>query len=417
MSTETFVIVGGGLAAAEAAKTLRGDGFDGDIVIVGEEPHLPYERPELSKGYLRGETARTSLLVRDEDAYATERIEVRSGVAATELRLAESTVVLDGGRTVRFDALLLATGAAPRRGGLSDADLPGVHVLRTFEDADAIREAARTSSSAVVVGGGWIAAETAASLAQLGLAVSLVVPGSLPLERHVGRAVGEHIAALHRRHGVSIMSGSRVTGITGTTSADGVALADGRVVRGDLVVLGLGAAPRTELAAAAGLAVADGIVVDELLQTGAHRVFAAGDVASAWHPRYGEHVRSEHWDNARRQARTAARNMLGRREPYDRVPYVFSDQFEDSMELLGRRQPGDEAVLRRAMPDAAGLVAFWLADGRVVAGMHVSTPGVKRAINRLIEGGRIVDPRLLADVRVPLDDLPDAVERSAELAG
>jgi 3-phenylpropionate/trans-cinnamate dioxygenase ferredoxin reductase subunit len=376
-TTETFVIVGGGLAAAEAAKTLRADGFDGRLVIVTEEDRQPYERPPLTKQFLRGEVGEDTLLAQAPDFYEEQRVEVATANPAVRLDPAQHRVQLRDGAELRYDGLLIATGARAVRPSIDGADRPSVHVVRTAEDSARLRAHAREAGTAIVAGGGWIAAETAASLTQLGVRVTLVIPGEEVLERHLGSRVGRMFSDLHERHGVRLVRRARVEGVVG----GGVQLTDGQRVGGDLVVLGFGAEPATELGSSAGLAIADGILVDERLATAADGVFAAGDVASAWHPRYGRRVRSEHWDNARRQARTAAHNLLGAGETYDRVPYFFSDQFELGMELIGLPQEADELAVRR---EADGIVALWARDGRVVAGMHADLRDTKKTIDQLV---------------------------------
>ena len=296
----------------------------------------------------------------------------------------------------------IATGAHANRPSLPGIDEPWVHVIRTAADSDGLRTAASTASSAVVVGGGWIAAETAASLRQLGLAVTLVVTGSEILERHLGPVVGRELTALHERNGVRVMPAGRAVALEAVGGRRGVRLASGELVEGDIAVLGLGATPSTDLATSAGLAVGDGIVADEHLATAAEGVFVAGDVASAWHPRYGERVRSEHWDNARRQGRTAARNMVGRDEAYERVPYFYSDQFDLGLELFGRPAGADDPLVRRE--DGGGLVALWLRDGAAVAGMHANLRGRRKALDALVTAGARVDRAAFADPAVPLEE-------------
>jgi 3-phenylpropionate/trans-cinnamate dioxygenase ferredoxin reductase subunit len=266
-------------------------------------------------------------------------------------------------------------------------------------DADRLRDATRGATSAVVAGGGWIAAEVAASLRQVGLEVTLVVPGAEVLERHLGPVAARELSGIHERNGVRLVRSSRVVAIDETGGRRSVRLAGGDVVEGDLAVLGLGATPATELAVAAGLAVEDGIVADEHLATAAPGVFVAGDVASAWNPRYGERVRSEHWDNARRQGRTAARNMLGGAEAYDRVPYFFSDQFDLGLEMLGRPGQGSDILVRR---EDAGIVAAWVRDGAVVAAMHTNLWDTRKPLDRLVSAGARIDAARFVDPSVPL---------------
>jgi 3-phenylpropionate/trans-cinnamate dioxygenase ferredoxin reductase component len=402
----TYVIVGGGLAAAEAAKTLRADGFEGRLVVVAAEPHLPYERPALSKEYLRGDVGPDKLLAQPASFYEQEGVELHTGRRAFGIDLSTRTVALDDGHDIRFDRLLLATGARPVRPAIEGVDRPWVHLVRTLDDADRLRVAAAGAESAVVAGGGWIGAETAASLRQMGLLVTLVVPGRELLERQLGADVGAVLSELHERHGVRIVRNARVGSIVDGRVGRGVRTADGDVVVGDIVVLGFGALPAVELAAAAGLPVGDGILVDERLMTAAEGVYAAGDVASAWHPRYGRRVRSEHWDNARRQARTAARNLLGGSEAYERIPYFFSDQFELGLETIGRPSDGEEVLQRR---DEAGSIALWLRGGRVVAGMHANVWDAKKDLDRLVSSAARIDARRFRDPDVPLGALLAAI--------
>ena len=401
-SQPTFAIVGGGLAAAEAAKTLRAEGFEGRLVIVADELHLPYERPALSKEFLRGEAGQEKLFAQRPEFYEQERIELLTGTRAVGLDPRGRSLTLDDGHIVRFDRLLLATGARAIRPDGGTQQEPWVHVVRTMQDAVRLRESARGASSAVVAGGGWIAAEIAASLSQMGLSVSLVVPGSEILERHLGRAVGARLGQLHERHGVRVVRRSRVATTFEDRAGHGVRLEDGSTVVGDIVVLGFGATPATELADGAGLEVAGGVLVDEHLMTQAEGIFAAGDVAAAWHPRFGRHLRLEHWDNARRQGRTAARNLLGRAETFDRLPYFFSDQFELGLESIGLHDEDDDVIVR---DEKDGFVVLWLRAGRVTAGMHANLWDAKAPIERLVAARATIDPAAFADPSLPLTSL------------
>jgi|SoiMethySBSTD1v2_1073268.scaffolds.fasta_scaffold169328_2 3-phenylpropionate/trans-cinnamate dioxygenase ferredoxin reductase subunit len=399
-TTRTFVIVGGGVAAAEAAKTLHAEGYADDLLVVTGEPRPPYERPPLTKEYLRGEAGDEKLVKQPASFYEDAGIELRTGVHAEALDVRGRSLALDTGEAVRFDRLLLATGSRALLPRLDGVDAPWVHVVRTAADADRLREAAGSSSSVVVAGGGWIGAETAASLRQMGLAVTLVIPGSEVLERHLGAELGRELSDLQERHGVRLVRSSRVSGLRETAGMREVVLDTGEILATDLAVLGLGAVPAHELAIAAGLATDDGVLVDERLRSSADVVFAAGDVASAWTPRYGDRVRSAHWDNARRQARTAARNMLGMAEAYDRVPYFYSDQYDLGMEILGRPDLGADQHLRRT---DEGLVAVWTRDGVVVAGAHANVWDSKQVLDRLIAERAVIDPEMFRDPAVPLD--------------
>jgi 3-phenylpropionate/trans-cinnamate dioxygenase ferredoxin reductase subunit len=405
MPARTHVIVGASLAGATAATTLRKEGFDGRIVLIGDETELPYERPELSKGYLTG-TGTKSLFVHPDDAYVDADIDLRLGQKVQRIEPEARRVVVDGA-AVPYDRLLLATGARPRRPTGPGADLDGVLTLRTMADADAIRARALTATSIVVVGGGWIGSEVAASLRSMDLPVTLVMATPRPLETVLGPQVGEIYRAAHERHGVRLVTGSMVARFDGDTSVAGVRLEDGRRIPADLVVVGIGAEPRTGLAIEAGFAVDDGILVDDRLETSVAGVFAAGDVANAIHPTYERRLRLEHWDNARRQARTAAANMLGARTRYARIPYFYSDQYELGMEYRGFAPTWDEVVVR-GDPGSGEFLAFWLRADRVAAAMNVNVWDMGPALQALVAAAATVDRSQLADTARPLTELTRA---------
>jgi 3-phenylpropionate/trans-cinnamate dioxygenase ferredoxin reductase subunit len=400
-SDRTFVIVGAGLAGAKAAETLRAEGFDGRIVLVGAEAERPYERPPLSKEYLRGEAGRDKVYVHDEGFYAANDVELRLGTSAVSLDTATAELALDDGRRLRYDRLLLATGAEPRRLPIPGGDLDGIHYLRSVGDSDALRERLDRGGSVVVVGAGWIGAEAAASARQRGLDVTVVEPAAVPLERVLGSEVGAVYRDIHADHGVRMLLGTGVEAFEGDTAVERVRTTDGRELACDFVIVGIGVTPRTELAARAGIAVGDGILVDEHLRTSAPNVFAAGDVAGAQHPFYGERIRVEHWANALHQGPVAARNMDGRAEPFDRLPYFFSDQYDVGMEYSGFARTWDRVVFR-GDPATREFIAFWLLGDRVVAGMNVNVWDVVDPIQRLIRERVSVDDRRLADPGVPL---------------
>ena len=401
---KTFVIVGAGLAGAKAAETLREEGFDGRILLVGDEPELPYERPPLSKGYLAGESPRDAAHVHPESVYAERDIELLAGVQATGLDTGRHLVGLADGRSLHYDRLLIATGAVPRRPAIEGIDLAGVHVLRTLADADALRAGITAGGRVAVIGAGWIGCEVAASARSLGAEVTLVEAGAAPLGV-LGPELGHFYAGVHRDHGVRLLTEARVERIEGRDRVERVRLAGGDAVECDTVVVGVGVAPDTRFAAAGGLEIDDGIVVTADLHTSAPDVFAAGDVALALHPRYGRHVRVEHWANALNQGIAAARSMLGRGDPYERLPYFFSDQYDVGMEYAGLHAPTDRFVARGTLASRP-LQAFWLdADDRISAGMHVDDWDAIDPIKQLIESDVVVDPDRLADPAVALDDV------------
>jgi 3-phenylpropionate/trans-cinnamate dioxygenase ferredoxin reductase subunit len=403
-SDQTFVIAGASLAGAKAAETLRSEGFDGRVVLIGTERERPYERPPLSKDYLRGESGREQVYVHEEGFYAEHEIELRLGVTATHLDPSSRLLALDDGDPLRYDRLLLTTGSEPRRLSIPGAELDGVHYLRSVGDSDALRERLDRGGSVVVVGAGWIGAEVAASARQRGLDVTIVEPQSVPLEGALGAELGAVYRDVHADHGVRLLLETGVEAFEGGAAVERVRTSDGQVLACDFVVVGVGIEPRTQLASAAGLAVDDGVLVDEHLQTIVPGVFAAGDVANAWHPFYRERIRVEHWANALNQGPAAARSMLDRREPYDTIPYFFSDQYDIGMEYAGYASTWDRIVFR-GDPASREFIAFWLVEDRVVAGMNVNVWDVTDHIQRLIRERVSVDDGRLADPDVSLEAL------------
>jgi 3-phenylpropionate/trans-cinnamate dioxygenase ferredoxin reductase subunit len=403
-TTDTFVIVGAGLAGAKAAETLRSEGFEGRVVLVGEEAERPYERPPLSKTYLRGESTREASYVHAEDFYGEHNIELLTGTRVSTIDTAASKIVLAGGRRLRFHRLLLATGASPRRLRVPGADLDGIHCLRELRDADALRQRLGSGVTVAVVGAGWIGAEVAASARQQGADVTVIDPLSTPLERVLGAQVGQVYRDLHTDHSVRFALNTGVEAFQGDSHVEAVRTSDGRVLGCDVVVVGVGAIPNTALAEQAGLAVDDGVVVDERLRTSAPTIFAAGDVANALHPLYGRHVRVEHWANALNQGPAAARAMLGTGEPYDRVPYFYSDQYDLGMEYSGVASGSDEVVFR-GDPASREFLAFWLQDGVVTAAMSVNVWDVTEPLQALIRRRARVSRARLANPDVALGDL------------
>jgi 3-phenylpropionate/trans-cinnamate dioxygenase ferredoxin reductase component len=401
--SQTFVIVGAGMAGGKAAETLREEGFDGRIVLLGAEPERPYERPPLSKDYLRGEAERGGVYLQEDAGWYEEHdVELRASATADSLDVGGRAVVLADGERVSYDALLLATGAEPKRPPIPGVDLDGVHVLRTFADSDTLRAVIDAGGRLVVVGAGWIGCEVAASARQKGMEVALVEPRSLPLEGVLGPELGAFYRDVHADHGVALHLGTGVEAIEGEGRAERVRTSDGTVLEGDAVLLGVGVAPRTALAEGV-LDVDDGILVDASLRASADGVFAAGDVANHDHPLFGR-LRVEHWANALEQGPSAARAMLGQNAVYERVPYFFSDQYDVGMEYAGHSAPGDEVVLR-GDPAAREFIAFWLRDGRVAAGMNVNVWDVNEHIQQLVRSGASVDRARLRDPDVPLDEL------------
>src|SRR4051812_2272999 len=399
--TDTFIIAGAGLAGAKAAETLREEGFDGRLVMIGAEPERPYERPPLSKDYLRGDAERETIYVHPEGFYAEHDIELKLGRRAVELDLRERELVLDDGEWLHYDRLLLTTGAEPRRLAIPGSELDGVLYLRSVADCDVLRGRLDQGGSVVVVGAGWIGCEAAASARSRGLDVTVVDPQAVPLEHVLGRELGTVYRDIHLDHGVRMQLGTGVDRFEGAGAVERVHTSDGDAIDCDFVVVGVGVRPRIELAERAGIAVGDGILADERLQTSAPGVFVAGDAAGAQHPFYGERVRVEHWANALEQGPGAARNMLGRELAYERLPYFFSDQYDVGMEYTGHARTRDRVVFR-GDPATREFIAFWLDGDRIVAGMNVNVWDVVDPIQRLIRERTAVDDHRLAAPHVPL---------------
>jgi 3-phenylpropionate/trans-cinnamate dioxygenase ferredoxin reductase component len=418
------VIVGGGLAAATAAGTLREEGFAGPLVLLSAEQHLPYERPPLSKSYLAGDSAFEEAFVHPQEFYDSHDVTLRLGAPATGIDL-DAHAVTVGEDRIGYARLLLATGSSARRLPLADDSGAGVAYLRTIEDSDRIKAALRPGRRVVILGGGWIGLEVAATARTAGCEVVVVEPLAQPLLRVLGPTLGGTFAALHRGHGVDVRTTTNVTAIerrpddVGTGAGPDhdspavVHLDDGTTLVADLLLVGIGASPNVELARNAGLTVEDGVLADERLRTSHPDVFVAGDLANARHPKLGRRLRVEHWDNAKGQGATAARNMLGHQEDYDRLPYFFTDQYDLGMEYVGHVGAGgyDELVVR-GDPEEGVFTAFWVAGGRVLAAMHANDWDAADPIRAIVEAGASgqvddggVDLAALRDSRIPLDEL------------
>ena len=404
MSKQTFVIAGASLAGAKAAQELREHGFDGRVVLIGAEPERPYERPPLTKDYLRGESEREKAYVHGADFYEQHEIELMTGTTVTAIDPDGSVVTLDGGPELSFDRLLLTTGSEPRPIPAPGAELDGIYYMRSLADCDVLRRRLDDSGRVAVVGAGWIGSEFAASARQLGLEVTVIDPLALPNERIFGAEVGAFYRDVHVQHGVDMLLGQGVEAFEGDGAVARVRTSAGRVVECDFAVVGIGITPRTGLAAEAGLAVDNGVVTNDRLETSAPGIFAAGDLASAWHPFYEQHIRVEHWANALNQGPAAARAMLGEDVSYDRIPYFFSDQYDVGMEYSGYATSWDEVVFRGDR-DGGEFIAFWLSDGRVIGGMNVNVWDVNQHVQDLIRSRRAVDVAALTDPDTPLDSL------------
>ncbi len=402
---QRFVIVGGGLAAARAAETLRDEGFDGAVILVSVEDELPYERPVLSKGYQLGTEARESAYVHDRTWYDEHRIELRLGTWVTGLDRAARQVQVDGGEPIAYDKLLLATGSWPRRIHVPGADLDGVLYLRDLPEADAIKQAIEGGGPIAIIGAGWIGLELAAAAREHDVAVTVLEVAALPLQRVLGDQVSEAIAQLHRDHGVDLRLGLGVTEITGTDGkVSGVTDANGQQIEATSVIVGIGVDPQVDWIAASGITVEDGVLVSASLQTSDPLVYAAGDIASVDHPVLGRRVRVEHWAMANDSGPVAAKAMLGQDVAFDALPFFFSDQYDVGLEYIGFVAPGEaDQVVVRGDTDSHEFMAFWLVGGEVRAGMHMNLwdfgiDPIKALIGKQVDAGRLADPDVeLAD--------------------
>ena len=408
MSTQTFVIVGASLAGAKAAEQLRERAFDGRIVLIGSEADRPYERPPLSKEYLQGHAEREKIYVHPSDFYDENEIELMTETTVTAIDPAAATVTLQPGGELTYDKLLLTTGSEPRRLSVPGADLDGIHYLRAVGDSDVLRRHLTPGRRVAVVGAGWIGSEVAASARQRGVEVTLIDPLALPNVRVFGTEMGEFYRDVHASHGVSLALGEGVEAFEGDGTVAAVRVTGGRRIECDFAVVGVGVTPRDHLARDAGLTLDNGVVVDEHLQSSAPNIYAAGDVANFWHPFFETRMRVEHWSNALNGGPAAARSMLGDPAGYDRIPYFFSDQYDVGMEYSGYAPAWDRVVFRGER-EGGEFIAFWLSEGRVVAGMNVNVWDVNPQVQAIIRSRRQVDVAALTDPDTPLESLAGEV--------
>lgn len=402
---QQVVIVGGGLAGAKTAEALRDEGFTGSIVIFASERHAPYERPPLSKDYLRGESTADDVLVHPSDWYAAHDVDLRIGTAVTAIERQERRVVATDGNLTAYDKLVIATGASPRRSTLPGAELVNVLYLRTIEDSDRLRSAFVDGAQVVIIGGGWIGLEGASSARAAGAAVTLLEMTEQPLIGVLGATLGASFAALHREHGVDLRTGVTVDAIEsgdGGVTAGSVRLGDGTSIPADVVVVGIGVTPNADLAVTSGLDVDNGILVDAQGRSSDPDVFAVGDVANAETPALGRRVRVEHWANALDRPPSVAKGVLGKAGDFEKLPFFYSDQYDLGLEYSGRAGPDDEVVIRGDLPGREYL-AFWVdSHDHVTAGMNVNTWDVQDDIQVLVASHRPVDRTKLADPDVAL---------------
>jgi 3-phenylpropionate/trans-cinnamate dioxygenase ferredoxin reductase component len=406
---ETKVIVGASLAGGSAAATLRKEGFEGKVVLIGAEPQPPYERPPLSKEYLRGESPFENALVQKSDFYRENAIETRFGVRATRVDAVEKAVELDDGERIAYDGLLIATGGRNRRLPIPGLDLEGIFQLRTVADCDRIREEITPVRKAVVVGMGFIGSEVAASLRQSGVEVTVVDRNKVPLRRVLGEEVGRVMEGIHRDHETELIFEDMVAAFEGAGRVERVTTQHGRRIECDFVVVGLGVEPVTELLAGTGVEIDNGILVDEYCRTTVEGIYAAGDVANHYHPVFGRYIRVEHWQNALKQGPAASRSMLGKGESYEEIPWFWSDQYDYNLQYTGFHTEWDELVVRGSTEER-NFVAFYRRDGRVLAAVAINRGRDLRRSTGLIKAQDRLEAARLRDPDVDLRTLVDAAD-------
>ena len=399
----TILIIGGGQAGAQAVDTLRREGFAGRLILVSEEPSLPYQRPPLSKKFLSGELPADRLPFRHQAFYDEHRIELKLGLKATRLDPAARRVFLSNGEEVVYDRLLLCLGAISRQLTCPGADLPGVHYLRSIGDVPKIQEALKSGARAVIIGGGYIGLETAATARKMGCAATVLEMADRVMNRVVASNVSEYFAHEHRVQGVKIICNARVVRLEGTNRVERVVCADGTTYETDLLVVGVGALANMQLAADAGLACENGIVVDEYCRSSDPAIYAAGDCT--YHPslRFETRVRLESVDNAFEQAKTAALNILGRATMHDRVPWFWSDQFDNKLLIVGLSQGHDQQVTR-GDPATRSFSVCYLKGGELLAVEAINHSKDYMAARKLIADRAHPDINKLAEPSIPLKE-------------
>ncbi|MHA6968690.1 NAD(P)/FAD-dependent oxidoreductase [Glutamicibacter bergerei] len=404
MGQDSIVIVGGGLAAATTVNELREQGHTGTISLIGQEQELPYERPPLSKGYLQGNDKLEDFTVNPASWYQEHNVQLHLGVRAEKIDRENQQVSLSDGSTVDYDQLVLATGARPNLGGkqpFEGHDLPGVHLLRTVEQAKALRETLSEDTQLAVIGSGWIGMEVAASARSRGARVTVYSPDEVPLAKVFGDRFGHHLLELHQRNGVDVRTSTRVDSIQETDGHLEVVSSAG-TSRADVVLLAIGAVPNIELAHEAGLKTERGVIVDASLRSSDPKILAIGDIAEAFNTSLRRQLRVEHWDNAIRQGKLAAATLLGQDQNYDWAPYFFTDQFDLGMEYVGYSAPEDNSVVR-GDTETGEFIVFWLSEGKVTAAMNVNIWDVNDTLRGLL--GRSIDQERLTDQSVDLAEL------------
>lgn len=406
--TQNFIIVGAGLAGVSAAEELRKQGFEGTIQLIGKEAYAPYIRPPLSKGYLNGSEGLDAVYVHPEAWYAENNIDLHTGTNVYGVNAAAHEITVSEGKPLHYDKLLISTGSSPRVLTIDGAELGGVHYLRTLDDSKSLnKELAAGGRKLVLIGSGWIGMEVGATARTLGNDVTILEQVPIPLAGAIGDELGTMFHDLHKEHGVDMRMSVAVDKIVGTHGkVSGVQLKTGEVIPADLVLIGVGAVPNIALADDAGIITENGIVVDQAMQSSDPDIFAAGDVANAFHPLANMRLRSEHWANALNEGAAAARGMLGHDESFEDIPYFYTDQYDVGMEYSGYGpMTRDAKIVYRGDKAKREFIAFWIKDDRVVAGMNVNVWDVNDQVQRIIRSGKVVEETRLTDESIPLDQL------------
>jgi 3-phenylpropionate/trans-cinnamate dioxygenase ferredoxin reductase component len=399
-----FVIVGANLAGGRAAQWLRQEGFDGRVILIGAEPDPPYERPPLSKEFLRGDMPRDRLFIASEESYREQDIELRLATRVVDITPRECRIELEDGEHLGYDKLLLATGGHVRRLSVPGCELEGIHYLRTVADSERIAAELEAGRRVVVIGAGFIGAEVAATARQKGLGVHVLEMAPVPLGRVLGDEIGAIYADIHRDHGVQLHTGEAIERFEGSGRVERVRSSSGRTIDCDFVVVGVGIEPATELALKADLAVNNGIVSNEFCETSAPNIYIAGDVACSYNPLFATHLRVEHWANAQNQGIAAAKNMLGKQKAYADVPWFWSDQYDLNMQYIGHAPRWDHVVIRGDVA-ARSFTAFYMEAGRLRAALAVNRQRDIRGSRELIQSGAPVSIEALRDEERPLNSL------------
>lgn len=409
---KTVVIAGAGHAAGQSVVSLRQGGFDGRIVLVGEEPYLPYQRPPLSKKFLAGELDASRLLLRQEKFYVDHDVDVRLGTRVTRIDPGAHTAELGDCSTLHYDKLILATGSRAREVGVAGHELHGIHYLRTIEDVDRIRDRFQSGTTLVIVGAGYIGLEVAAVAVSRGLKVTVVELAGQVMARVRAPEVSTFMERIHRAAGVDIRCGTGVAGFSGITQLNGVLLANGEQIPADMAIVGVGIVPNVELAEAAGIPCNNGILCDEHCLTADPDILAVGDCSNHPNSLLGYRVRLESVHNAQEQAKTAAATILDRREPYSQVPWFWSDQYDLKLQIAGFSSTRSQAVVR-GDPDSRSLAVFYLDEGRLVAVYAINSPREFMLSKKLIAIGVRPDPALLRDTGIPFPEIAAGLEPTA----